>query len=242
MRIHKHLRYKALKGKFFFKKSSSLPVTIQEFSSSITNRWGEIFNQFTQSYKQTSWKPFDLKSTERISCTLGQWVFPCKLHNYWLKSNSFPSELRKKDGTDSLRQTQTHHEVFTAMKAAEEGGRWATARVSYNYQQQLHKQRCSSHLPRASVTSVHSSHSCYTGHGTNMFTPLQIQAICYLLLLNTIPVNRDFCVVFKYISLNCDFCTIYYSCPISVLCSHPKLVCIFWVCMKLMRKLINYTR
>lgn len=90
------------------------------------------------------------------------------------------------------RQNQSHHEFFTTMNAAEEQGRRATAQIFYNYQQWLHKQHCSSHLPGESITSVHSSHSCYPRQRINVFTPLKKQAIYYhLLILNMMPCERN---------------------------------------------------
>lgn len=91
----------------------------------------------------------------------------------------FTTKWETRSESITWRQNQSQNEVFTAMNAAEEPGSRATAQIFYNYQQQLHKQHCSSHLPGESVTSMHSSRSCYPRHRMNMFTTLKKQAIYY---------------------------------------------------------------
>lgn len=114
------------------------------------------------------------------SISIVESVFPWEPHSYWIKINCI--SLQKWEiRTDSItcRQTQSHNEVFTTMNAAEEQGRRTTTQICYSYQQWLHKQHCSSHLPGETVTSVHSSHSCYPRQRMNLFTPLKKQPIYY---------------------------------------------------------------
>lgn len=106
----------------------------------------------------------------------------------------------KRRGTRSesitWRQNQTHNEVFAIVKAAEEQGRRATAQIFHSYQQRLHKQRGSSHLPGVGHICAQQPQLLPKAEN-DVFTPLKKQAIHYHPLIpNRTPSegSRAFCV------------------------------------------------
>lgn len=124
-------------------------------------------------------------STQRISSTTVQWVSPWELYNYWMNIKCVSLKKKKRETwSESItwRQNQSHNEVFAILNAGEEQGRRPTAQIFHNYQQRLHKQHCSAHLP--GVCHICAQRPQLLPKAENeVFTPLKKQAIHYHLLI-----------------------------------------------------------